>query len=164
MWPWGSLSLSSPSPTMPQLLKLFPKFGPKFQYITVNNSVSTAKVQSHKKQRFTWKPFLLRREKSQDKFWIISLYQIEITTLTALFLTVYFLQFSLTLSIFLLSISLAGTSPLFSTSSNGRMAFLIISSSFPYFLSFTLFKSSHNKCKPLTLTLLQPKSLSSALP
>ena len=45
----------------------------------------------------------------------------------------------------------------------GRMASPFISSSFPSFLPFTLFKSSHNKCKPLTLTLLQPKSLSLAL-
>ena len=45
----------------------------------------------------------------------------------------------------------------------GWMAFLFISSSFPSFLPFTLFISSHNKCKPLTLTLLQLKSLSSAL-
>ena len=43
------------------------------------------------------------------------------------------------------------------------MASLFISSSFPSFLPFTLFTSSHNKCKPLTLTLLQPKSLSLAL-
>ena len=100
--------------------------------------------------------------------------------------------FSLTLSIFLFSfacphsrnssklpqssISLAGTS-LFSGASHphpletsllqtiftGRTATLFISSSFPSFLPFTLFISSHNKCKPLTLTLLQPKSLSSAL-
>ena len=100
--------------------------------------------------------------------------------------------FSLTLSIFLFSfacphsrnssklpqssISLAGTS-LFSGASHPhplwtsllqpiftcRMASLLISSSFPSFLLFTLFISSHNKCKPLTLTLLQPNSLSSAL-
>ena len=38
------------------------------------------------------------------------------------------------------------------------MASLFNSSSFPSFLPFTLFTSSHNKCKPLTLTLLQPIS------
>ena len=45
----------------------------------------------------------------------------------------------------------------------GRTTTLFISSSFPSFLPFTLFISSHNIWKPLTLTLLQPKSLSSAL-
>ena len=100
--------------------------------------------------------------------------------------------FSLTLSIFLFSfacshssnssrlhqssISLVGTS-LFTAASHphplgssllqpiftGRMASLFVSSSFPSFLPFTLFISSHNKCEPLTLTLLQPKSLSSGL-
>ena len=45
----------------------------------------------------------------------------------------------------------------------GRTATLFISSSFPSFLPFTLFISSRNICKPLTLTLLQQKSLSSAL-
>ena len=76
--------------------------------------------------------------------------------------------FSLTLSIFPFSfacshsrsssrlhqslVSLAGTS-LFSGTSHlhpiftGRMASLFISSYFPSFLPFTLFTSSHNKCK-----------------
>ena len=100
--------------------------------------------------------------------------------------------FSLTLTIFLFSfscshslnssrlhqssVSLAGTSLFFEASHphphgtsllqpifTGRIASLFISSSFPSFLPFTLFISSHTKCKPLTLTLLQPKYLSSAL-
>ena len=80
--------------------------------------------------------------------------------------------FSLTLSIFPFSfacshsrsssrlhqslVSLAGTS-LFSGTSHlhpiftGRMASLFISSYFPSFLPFTLFTSSHNKCKPTYL-------------
>ena len=40
---------------------------------------------------------------------------------------------------------------------NGLFIYFFIFSFF--FLPFTLFTSSHNKCKPLTLTLLQPKSL-----
>ena len=105
-------------------------------------------------------------------------------SLTALFLTVYLSQFSLTLSIFSFSFACShsrsssrlalsshfGTSLLFFLRTSllqpiftGRMASLFISSSFPSFLPFTLFISSHTKCKPLTLTLLQLKSLSSAL-
>ena len=84
-------------------------------------------------------------------------------SLTALFLTIYLSQFSLTLSIFLFSFvcshscsssrlhqsSQFGTSLLFFTSSNVRMASPFISSSFPSFLPFTLFTSSHNICKPV---------------
>ena len=82
--------------------------------------------------------------------------------------------FSLTLSIFLFSFACSHSrsssrlhlvlTTLWDFSSflhfcpNGRMASLFNSSSFPSFLPFTLFTSSHNKCKPLTLTLLQPKS------
>ena len=131
-----------------------------------------------------------RREKPGDKLRIISLYQIEITTLidttrvkkNSIFLFTHYslshFLFSLTLSIFLFSfacshssnssrlhqssISLAGTS-LFTGASHphplgssllqpiftSRMASLFISSSFPSFLPFTRFISSHNKCNHL---------------
>ena len=144
-----------------------------------------------------------RREKPGDKFRIISLYQIEITTLidttwvkktpfffslTTLFLILYFLLPSLFFSSLLLPLTHVllqdCTNPqshllglLFSlgfTSSpprdftfsahlhwpNGLSIYFFIS---PSFLPFKLFTSSHNKCNPLTLTLIQPKTLSSAL-
>ena len=98
-------------------------------------------------------------------------------SLTAFFLTAYLSQFSLTLSIFSFSFACShsrsssrltlsshfGTSLLYSPIFTGRMASLFISSSFPSFLPSTLFTSSHNKYKPLSSTLLPPKSLSSAL-
>ena len=46
----------------------------------------------------------------------------------------------------------------------GRMASLFISSSFPSFLPFTLFISSHNKCKPTYLDFASTNFFSSALP
>ena len=161
-------------------------------------------TQAHKNTKIYVGTLSPRREKPGDKFQIISLYQIVITTLidttwvkkNSVFLFTHYslphFVFSLTLSIFFFSFacsysrnssrlhqsstSLAGTS-LFSGASHphplgssllqpiftGRMASLFISSSFPSFLPFTLFISSHKKCKPLTLTLLQPKSLSSGL-
>ena len=81
----------------------------------------------------------------------------------------YFLLLSLFFSSLLLALTHAAlqdcTSPhtlglhfFFPLCPNGRMASLFNSSSFPSFLPFTLFTSSHNKCKPITLTLLQPKS------
>ena len=47
---------------------------------------------------------------------------------------------------------------LFFPSSRPNGLSLLFLSRFPSFIPFTLFTSSHNKCKPLTLTLLQPKS------
>ena len=128
---------------------------------------------------FPWK------KKLWDKLRIISLYWIEITTLkdtTWVKKLIFFFThcsllhcvFSLTLSIFLFSFAcshsrsssrlhlvlttLCDFSSFLHFSPNGRMASLFNSSSFPSFLPFTLFTSSYNKCKPLTLTLLQPKS------
>ena len=137
------------------------------------------------------------REKSRDKLWIISLYQIKIITLrdiiwvkkNSLFLftqcSLSYRVFSLTLSIFLFpfacshsrsssrlhqsSVSLAGAS-LFSgashlhPSSKWPNASPFISSSFPSFLPFTLFISSHNKCKPTYLDFASTNFFSSALP
>ena len=54
-------------------------------------------------------------------------------------------------------------SSLFHSTPNGRMAFLFYFFNLFLFSSFHTFISNHNKCKSLTLTLLQPKSLSSAL-
>ena len=87
----------------------------------------------------------------------------------ALFLTLYFLLLSLLFASLLLSLTHAafqdctysshflGLHFFSSLCPNGRMASLFNSSSFPSFLPFTLFRSGHHKCKPLTLTLLQPK-------
>ena len=47
---------------------------------------------------------------------------------------------------------------------NGRMASPFISSSFPSFIPFTLFTSSHNKCKPTYLDFASTNFFSSALP
>ena len=96
--------------------------------------------------------------------------------------THYFLPhciFSLTLSIFLFSFTFSHSrsslrlhlvlttlwdfssfSPLPKWPNGVYLYFFIFSS----FLPFTLFSSNHNKCKPLTLTLLQSNFFSSALP
>ena len=130
------------------------------------------------------KTLSLWRKKLRDKLRIILPYKIEITTikdttwikktlffvsLTALFLTVYFLSYSLFFASLLLalthtalqdctySLHFLGLHFFSSLCPNGRMASLFNSSYFPSFLLFTLFRSGHNKCKPLILTLLQPK-------
>ena len=148
-------------------------------------------AQLHKNTKIYVETLFPWREKSRDELRIISLYKIEITTLrdttwvkkkkpSLFFFTHCSLPhyvFSLTLSIFLLSFA-CSLMQFFKTALvltlwdftsflppclNGWMASLFNSSSFPSFLPFTLFTSSHNKCKSLTLTLLQPKSLSSVL-
>ena len=98
----------------------------------------------------------------------------------ALFLTVYLSQFSLTLSIFLFSFACSHSrsssrlhlvlttlwnfTSFFLFCPNGRMASTFISSSFPSFLPFTLFTSSHNKYKPTYLDFASTNFFSSALP
>ena len=160
-------------------------------------------TQAHKNTKIYVGTHSPRSEKPGDKFRIISLYQIEITTLidttwvkkNSIFLFTHYsfshFVFSLTLSIFfslllafsnvilqdctnpqshllglLFSLGFTSSPPRDFTFSahlhwpNGLSIYFSISHSF---LPFTLFTSSHNKCNPLTLTLLQPKTLSSAL-
>ena len=133
------------------------------------------------------------RKKPRDKLRIISLYKIEITTLrdttwvkkkkNSLFLLTHcslpHCVFSLTLFIFLFSFACShsrSSSRLhlvlttlwdftsFSLCPNGRMASTFISSSFPSFLPFTLFTSSHIKCKPTYLDFASTNFFSLALP
>ena len=88
--------------------------------------------------------------------------------------------FSLTLSIFLFSFACSHSrsssrlhlvlttlwnfTSFFLFCPNGRMASTFISSSFPSFLPFTLFTSSHNKYKPTYLDFASTNFFSSALP
>ena len=94
-------------------------------------------------------------------------------SLTALFLNVYVLLLSFFLSSFACSHS-RNSSRLhlvltlwdftsFSPCPNGRMASPFISSSFPSFLPFTLFTSSHNKCRTTYLDFTSTNFFSSAL-
>ena len=97
-------------------------------------------------------------------------------SLTALFLTVYFLFPSLFFSSLLLTLTHAilldctlvlsltcWDFSLFTLLQMAEWPLPFISFTFSCFLPSTLFTSNHKKCKPLTLTLFQPKSLSSAL-
>ena len=124
-----------------------------------------------KKKRKIQRPFGLRSRRKRDFDWS----KVKVSDLHLLWLDVksvkgrkrrkrwrklsIFLLLSCLLSLTQLlntapSLHTFGTSLLFlHLCPNGRMASLFNSSSFPSFLPFTLFTSSHNKCKPLTLTL-----------